>query len=93
MVVLKIEIASDVQSREVKVEGKAAFVVYWQDAWAWIPGNKYPQRIEVWVSDPQSGYKQGAYQLGASSFRVGRFNSLELSRELSLTAIEAAKAA
>lgn len=90
---LKIEIASDVQSREVKVEGKSPFTVYWQDAWAWIPGNKYPQRVEVRISDPHSGYKQGSYQLGAESFRVGRFNSLELSRELVLRALEASKAA
>lgn len=90
---LKIEIAGDVQSREVSVEGKKPFVVYWQDAWAWIPGNKYPQRIEVRVSDPHSAFKVGSYQLGAESFRVGRFNSLELSRELFLRPLDVSKVA
>jgi hypothetical protein len=90
---LKIEVSSEVQSREVSPEGKKPFVVYYQDAWAWIPGNKYPQRIELRVSDPHSGFKQAAYQLGAESFRVGRFGSLELSRELQLRPLDAVKVA
>lgn len=90
---LKIEITGEVQRREVKPEGKPAFVVHFQEGWAWIPGNKYPQRIELRLSDGNSAYKVGAYQLDPSSFRVGRFDSLELSRELHLKPLESVKAA
>ncbi len=51
-----------------------------QVAWAHLPGQPYPTRIELTVDSNETGYPIGDYILGPDSFMVDRFGKLTIGR-------------
>jgi len=74
----KIEVTGT--NRSIKTKSGQEFVS--QEAFAHIPGGKYPQRIEVLPPKGQQVYAPGLYSFDADSFYVGQFNKLELALKL-----------
>lgn len=76
---MKIEIASE-QVDARSIEGKRGqFTLYEQEAYAHLPGRRYPERFVITLPKERNGkpYAVGQYTLASESFYVGRFNQLE----------------
>ncbi len=63
-----------------------------QEAYAHIPGQHYPQRIELTLEDNSTGYPAGNYTIQPESLYVDRFGRLQLG-QLKLKPIKGAQAA
>lgn len=53
-----------------------------QEAYAVLPGQKYPARIEVLPPKGQAPYEPGEYTIGPDSFYVNQYGSLALAPKL-----------
>lgn len=74
----KIEVTG--VNRNVTTKSGQTFVS--QEAFAHIPGKKYPERIELLPPKGAQPYAPGAYTFGPESFYVGQFSKLELALKL-----------
>ncbi|MES9872657.1 MAG: single-stranded DNA-binding protein [Candidatus Sedimenticola sp. 6PFRAG7] len=63
-----------------------------QEAWAHLPGQPYPSRMELTLDEGSSAYKQGNYTIQPESLYVDRFGKLALGT-LKLKPMTASKAA
>lgn len=68
------------------------FSFYKQDAYAHLPGEPYPIRVEISHDKSEQAYQPGMYTILPDSFYVDRFNSLTLGR-LNLQQVRPVKAA
>lgn len=75
---LKIEVTGN--NRQITTKQGATFMA--QEAYAHIPGQKYPSRIEVLPPKGQQPYAAGVYTFGPDSFYVDGYNKLALGLKL-----------
>ena len=75
---IKIEVTGN--NRNVTTKTGVQFVA--QEAYAHIPGQKYPSRIELLPPKGQQPYPAGAYTFGPDSFYVDGYNKLSLGLKL-----------
>lgn len=83
---LKVEVQSDeVTSRAITSKDGKPLTIRNQNAY--IHGLEgYPQRIQLSLWD-RPGYAVGFYTISPESYRVNRFNNLELTRSLVLVPV------
>lgn len=87
MVVIEV-VTSDVEERSFTSKEGKPMRFREQRAYLHRPGDPYPTPFSVSLGD-RPAHSPGRYSLGISSFRVGRFGSLELGRELQLQPLPA----
>jgi len=91
---LHIEIASeDIELIEgnSKKTGKP-YSIRKQQAWVFLPGDKYPTEIGLNLEEDQPAFPNGMYELHATSAYVDRYKNLQLGN-IKLTPRKSAKAA
>lgn len=81
---IRIEIESEMV-REKRIQaGSSEFTVFEQDAWLQIPGERYPQKCKLQVSDGQSAHKIGVHGIDPTSVTVNQFGGVQLKKILQL---------
>lgn len=78
---LKIEIvagANEVESRNVTDKQTGAIKAFYNQYGYAHLGGAYPVKMKIPLSSPVDAYPVGEYQLDLSSFRIGRFDALEI---------------
>ena len=58
------------------------FSINKQDAYLWLPGQKYPTPFQINLEQNQPAYQPGEYQVSPDSFYVDRYGSLAVNPKL-----------
>jgi len=85
---LHIEIhKKHVKERVVESRQGKSYTFREQEAWLKTPSEPYPQRMVLQLAD-RPPYEAGQYRLLPASFRINRFEQLELRRIISIELID-----
>ncbi len=83
---LSIEIDSEIVNEKRIQTGSSDFTVHEQIAWLRTPGDRYPQKCTLQLSDGQSPHRKGEYQISPTSVIINRFGNVQLKKGLELIA-------